>query len=284
MISNERIPGDYEDAFEFAALWRMAWASRYIILACSGSCALLGLVVALTATWIYSAEIVVTQVRDSNVGGAGSVASQLGGLASLAGVNLSLGGNGEQQAQAVLQSRHLAEEFIKQEGLIPELAGKTTKPLTLWRAVKQFRKDVLKIHEDKRTGTTSVTIEWRDPALAARWANRYVAAANEMLRARALNDSNRNIEYLNKQLATTDVVELRRVLYNLIEAETKTLMLANGRVEYAFAVVDSAVPSEEKIRPHRVLTVLAGTVMGGLIGFAVAYARRARRSLQAPNG
>jgi uncharacterized protein involved in exopolysaccharide biosynthesis len=276
MTSNERTAGDYEDEFDFVALWRMAWDSKYIILSCSGFCALVALYLALTATWIYHAEAVVIEVRDSSMSGAASLANQLGGVASLAGVNLSMGGNANQQAQAVLQSRHLAEEFIQREGLLPELAANSTKRLTLWRAVKQFKEDVLKIREDKRTGLTTVAIEWRDPAIAAGWANRYVASANELLRARALDDSSRNIEYLNKQIANTDVVEIRRVMYNLIEAETKTLMLANARVEYAFTVVDPAVPPETRISPHRAFMVITGILMGALIGFTVAYVRRTR--------
>jgi uncharacterized protein involved in exopolysaccharide biosynthesis len=258
----------------------MARESKLVILMCSVLGALVALYLALTATWIYHAEAVVSQVHDSTMSGAGSLANQLGNIANIAGVNLPLAGNAEQQAQAVLQSRHLAEEFIQREGVLPELASHSREPLTLWRAVKQFREDVLKIREDKRTGLTTIAIEWRDPQMAARWANLYVVNANEMLRARALNDSSRNIEYLNKQIAKTDVLEIRSVMYSLIEAETKTLMLANARVEYAFMVVDAAEPPETKIRPHRVFMVVTGILVGAMLGFLVAYVRSARgRSL-----
>jgi hypothetical protein len=40
------------------------------------------------------------------------------------------------------------------------------------------------------------------------------------------------------------------VLYNLIESETKTLMLANARVEYAFTVVDPAVVPGATCQPQ----------------------------------
>jgi LPS O-antigen subunit length determinant protein (WzzB/FepE family) len=59
-------------------------------------------------------------------------------------------------------------------------------------------------------------------------------------------------------------------MYNLIETETKTLMLANARVEYAFTVVDPAVAPEIRTSPKRKLIVLSGGVLGGLFGvFAV---------------
>jgi uncharacterized protein involved in exopolysaccharide biosynthesis len=273
MTSDERGPGDYEDELDLIALWRMAWGSRYLILACSAICGLVAVYLAFTATQIFSAEAVVAEVHEGNMSAGASLANQLGGLASLAGINVSTGGAGR-DAQGILQSRNLVEVFIQREGLLSELGKNSSKPMTLWRAVKQFREGVLKIREDKRTGLTTVAIEWRDSATAANWANKFVACANELLRTRALNDSSRNIDYLDKQIAKTNVVEVQRLMYNLIESETKTLMLANARVEYAFRVVDPAVAPEIRIRPQRAFMVIAGTMVGALIGFAVVYVRR----------
>jgi uncharacterized protein involved in exopolysaccharide biosynthesis len=273
MTSDAREPGDYEDELDLIALWRMAWRSKYLILACSAICGLVAVYLAFTATQIFSAEAVVAEVHEGNMSAGASIANQLGGLASLAGINVSTGGAGR-DAQGILQSRHLVEVFIQREGLLSELGKNSSKPMTLWRAVKQFREGVLKIREDKRTGLTTVAIEWRDAATAANWANKFVACANELLRTRALNDSSRNIDYLDKQIAKTNVVEVQRLMYNLIETETKTLMLANARVEYAFRVVDPAVAPEIRIRPQRTFMVIAGTMVGALIGFAVVYVRR----------
>jgi uncharacterized protein involved in exopolysaccharide biosynthesis len=274
MSSNQSAQFDYEDGFDLFALWRMAWDSKYLILGCAAFFGLLAVYYALTATQIFRAEAVVAEVHDSNMSGAASLANQLGGLASIAGINLSGGANSGRESQAFLQSRRLVEEFIQGEDLLPKLNEKSTKPLTLWRAVKQFREGVLTIREDKRTGLTTVAIEWRDPVIAANWVNKFVAYANELLRTRALNSSTRNIEYLNKQIAKTSAVEIQRVMYNLIEAETKTLMLANARTEYAFTVVDPAVTPELRIRPQRTFIVLAATLIGGMFGFLVAYIRR----------
>jgi len=71
-----------------------------------------------------------------------------------------------------------------------------------------------------------VSIDNGDAVTAARWANGYVALANELVRSRALDDAKRNVAYLNEQIARTNEVELRRIMYNLVEDQTKTLMLA----------------------------------------------------------
>src|SRR5262249_30866676 len=162
---------------------------------------------------------------------------------SLAGVSLAPGSTGSAQtAAAVLESNHLAEEFIRRNNLLALLMKGSSQPATPWRGVKKFKEGVLTITKDQHKGTTTVTMEWTDSATAARWANEYVGLANELVRNRALQDSTRNINYLNEQLAKTSSVELRKVIYNIIENETKTLMLANGRIEYAFEVVDPATP------------------------------------------
>jgi uncharacterized protein involved in exopolysaccharide biosynthesis len=100
-----------------------------------------------------------------------------------------------------------------------------------------------------------------------------VALANELVRTRTIDESERNIAYLNDQISRTNIVELQRVMYNLIETETKTLMLAKGRAEYAFTVVDPAVAPEVRTSPKRTLMVILGGALGGLLGCLVALAR-----------
>ena len=227
---------------------------------------------ALTAIPYFRAEVVLAEVRERGLGNVNSLASQLGGLASLAGVALSPGVAGtNQEAAAILDSNALAAEFIRRNNLMPQLLKGSAKPMTLWRAVRAFKEGVLTIRKDQRKGVTTVTMEWPDPAVAANWANAFVALANEIVRARALTESTRNIDYLNEQLARTNVVELRKVMFDIIENETKQLMLAKGRIEYAFEVVDPAVAPEIKVRPKRSVIVLVGLVLGFLVGAGAAF-------------
>jgi uncharacterized protein involved in exopolysaccharide biosynthesis len=276
-MSNERTSGDYELEGDLVTLWRLAWSRRYFISIWAGSFGLVALYIAITATPIFRAEAVVSAVHDTSMSGKddSSISSQLGGLANLVGVNLTPGEDKGREAQAILQSRHLVELFIQRENLVPVLSANSGKPLTLWKAVKEFKDGVLTIREDKRTDLTTISIDWRDPAVAAKWVTKFIAYGNELIRDRALNDSTRNIEYLNKQIEKTNVVEVQRVMYNLIEQETKTLMLANARLEYSFSTVDPAVAPEIKTRPQRSLIVLAGIFLGALVGFAIVYVRQA---------
>jgi uncharacterized protein involved in exopolysaccharide biosynthesis len=153
----------------------------------------------------------------------------------------------------------------------------------MWYAVKAFREQKLNISQDLRSGKTTVSVDWKDPRTAALFANQYVALANELVRNHTLVEATRNIKYLNEQADQTTVVELRRVMYNLIETETKRLMLANSRVEYAFTVIDPAVSPEMRASPRRTRIVITFTLVGGILGCLVALAahslqRRRRRA------
>jgi uncharacterized protein involved in exopolysaccharide biosynthesis len=260
MNSNQPMADDELDLF---GIVRLAWQRRWLVIAITALFGVVAVVLALLTEPVYRAQVVVTEVRDNSAtgGGASSLLGQLGGLANLAG--LSVGADDASRSnQAVLKSRHLAEEFVRRNKLVEEMFRKSTLKPTLWRAVESFKSGVVTISDDVRAGKTTIAMEWTDPVLTARWANGYVALANELIRARALEDAGRNVAYLKTQIAQTSVVELQRVMYALIQSETKTLMLANARAEYAFAVVDPAVVPELRIRPARTLMVLTGGVLG----------------------
>jgi uncharacterized protein involved in exopolysaccharide biosynthesis len=277
MSSSDRAAASVEQEIDVAALIRVLWAYRYFIVLVTGLAGTIAVVLALTATPIYRAEVVVTEVREDKLGAAASsLANQLGGLASLAGVNLNTSTTNI-NARAVLESRRLAEEFTQRHDLVATLLPEAMEP-TLWMAVRAFRENVLSIAHDALSGTTVIGVEWPDPAVAAEWANAYVVLANDVVRQRAITDASRNVEYLNQQIAEITVVELRRVIYNLIENETKALMLANVREEYAFAVVDPAVPPEMRSRPRRTLMVIIGLGLGGLLSMVLAVAHNLWRS------
>jgi uncharacterized protein involved in exopolysaccharide biosynthesis len=265
-----------ESEINFVTLFWIVWDQKYLVLAISLVGGAIAMFFALTATPMYRAQVVVTQVHDTGIGAGGGLMGQLGGLASIAGLNLNSNG-AETERPAVLVSRGLVEAFVKRYNLAPLLIKDTKLSGTEWYAVEIFRRTLLDMHDEKLKGTTTITIDWRDPVVAARWANDFVGLANDLLRDRAIEESTRNVEYLTQQVAKTNAVELQHVFYQLIENETKNLMLAHGRVEYAFTVVDPAVPPQMKFSPRRTLMVISGLFVGGFFGSLIAWARKTMR-------
>jgi uncharacterized protein involved in exopolysaccharide biosynthesis len=280
LISSDHNSSDQDSELDFSALVRLVWHNKALICAASLAGGLAAAAVAFTTPPVFRAEAVIVAVHEKDLS-AGGFANQLGALTSLVGVSLGQPGNG-QASDAMLESRRLVEEFIKRNDLMPLLSKNAKRPPTLWLAVKEFKEGTLTVRKDTRRGTTTVAVEWTDPAIAALWANGLIRLANELIRARAIDDATRNIAYLNRQLEQTNAVELRQALFDIIKNETKTLMLANGRDDYAFEIVDPAVAPERKVRPHRAIITLGGLVLGGVLGTLIAFGldlRRRRRVL-----
>lgn len=271
---------DEIDLYDIYRVLREDWAW---IVGITGLFAVITVVVSLLATEIYRAEVVVSPVEGGAGGRGAMLAQQFGGLAGLAGVDLGgLSGDGNRIARPYLQSRALVEEFITRNDLLPMLFEKieSDEPPTLWLATKRFMEDVRTVEMDD-AGLIRVSVEWPDPEIAAEWANGLVALANEKLRQRELAEAERNIAYLNEQIDETSVVGLRQAMFNLVENEMQTVMLANAREEYAFAVIDPAVVPEQRSSPKRKLMVILGTMLGGFVSLLFVGFRRLYIALKA---
>ncbi len=263
---------DLGPEIDLVAVGRVLWMRKWIVGGFGLLFAAAAATYSLLVTPIYRSEVTITEARDGSMGAAASLASQFGGLASLAGIDLN-GSSNRLEARAVLRSRKLAENFILRYKLTDVILPRTVKAHTTWRAVERFRASILTLRDETRSGTQVVSIDWKDPKTAAIWANHYVALANEIVRQRAIEDSSRNIAYLNEQLKNTSSLEIQKVMFRLIETETKNSMLANGRVEYAFTVVDAAVAPELRLSPKRTLLTIGGGLFGLLVGSLFVFAR-----------
>ncbi len=264
-----------EEESDSPPFWPVVWRSKFLIFTTAVLGGAVAAYIAYSMTPLYRSEVVVTEVREEGGlgGGASSLMNQFGGLASIAGINLGAGGSAGHENQAILASRQLVDDFVRRYELIGQLFPHPKITPTLWQAVERFRRHVVSIRSDTRKETTTVTMEWTNADTAARWANDFVALANETICDRALNDARRNITFLNDQIARTSSVELQKIMYNLIENETKTLMLANARTEYAFKIVDRAVPPEVRSSPQRPLIMLFGIALGALVGGVIGFIR-----------
>jgi uncharacterized protein involved in exopolysaccharide biosynthesis len=253
----------------------------------------LSIIWALISRPVYRSETsVVSASSDGIAAGLSGLSGQFGGLASLAGISLPKSGNWD-QAVAKLRSRHMIEELVKSGDLLPRLfPDKWDEAAKGWQdnggsrpsmgdAVQLIRQRVLQIREDPKTGMVTVRVDWRDPVLAAKWANQLVALADAEMRRDAIEDSSRALTALQGELERAEQVELRSAISRLMEVQVKTRMLATIRDEYAFHVIDHAVPSDldKRVQPTRTVMVLAGGVLGVILGvFFVLLRTEWRRS------
>lgn len=266
------------------------WQRRLLIACVTVVFALLATAAAWLTPKTYKAAVVVSPVSNtaggSQLGGLSSLVSQFGGLASLAGI--SVGADSKKtESVAVLQSEALTAAYIRTNDLLPLLYAKKwdaqahkwredspEEVPTLWQANQFFKKKIRKVATDAKTGLVTLTITWKDPLIAAKWANDLVKVTNDYLRNEAIAESERNIAYLTDQATKTNIVEARQAIYSVLQTELNKMMLARGSEQFAFKIIDPAVAPERPAAPQKLVWVLAG-ILAGLFSAAAAVLFRA---------
>jgi uncharacterized protein involved in exopolysaccharide biosynthesis len=273
-----------EGSVDLRAIAVTLWAKRWWLLASGMLLAVIAGIIAFTMTPIYRAKVVLVPTsteRGGLDGGLGAALGQLGGLASMAGLNLGNGAIDKEEALAVLRSQQFTQRFIDDLGLMPELfaekwdaaAGtwrKDVKPPTPGKAYRLFDRTIRAVTQDKKTGLVTLQVEWRDRNKAALWANELVERLNAEMRSRAIATSDASVGYLEKELNATSVVSTREAINRLIEAQIKQRMLANVSQEYSFRIADRAIApdADDKVRPKRLVMVILGFCIGTVVGGA----------------
>ena len=267
MLSNPTSP--YKaDTIDLVAAWLVVWRYKYLIALMVSIVVAATVVLALRMTPIYRAEVVVVPTRDGGAGDAGSLGSRLGGLASIAGLNLGSRGGDNADALAVLRSRFLIEQFIARNNLVADLVSGDERSSSLWFAVDRFREKVPSIRTRTRHDHDRHPVDGSGHRRAlGKRLRRAGQRDHAHAGARRIEPQHRVPE---EQIAKTNVVELQRVMYEVVEDETKNHMLANVRKQYAFAIVDPAVSPEKRVWPKRTLMVLTGGVLGVVLGILLA--------------
>ena len=242
---------------------------------------------AFLSTPIFRATtVLVPTASERGQGSLSSALGQMGGLASLAGINIGSSSLETEEALAVLRSREFGERFIHDHGLLPKLfPGQWDDTNRKWkvpvseqpsaaRAFKYFDRVIRSVEQDKKTGLVTLQIDWRDREEAAEWANDIVLRLNAEMRQRAVERADANLKFLSVQMETTATLETREAISRLIEGQIKQRMLANVTKEYALRVIDRALPADPKdpIKPKKLMLVIFGLLLGVAIGVSGALA------------
>ncbi|MDP8984380.1 MAG: Wzz/FepE/Etk N-terminal domain-containing protein [Pseudomonadota bacterium] len=287
-MENHRANWPPEEEIGFKELFAEAWAAKWQVLAITVVLAIIGITTGKLTLKQYRAEILISPVTDSSkgAGGAlGALASQYGALASMAGVSIS-GRGSKDEAIAVLQSELITEAYIRDNDLLPVLysdrwdtrtggwkSNEVGKIPTLWMANQYFKSKIRTVKEEKGSGLVTLRITWRNPVLAAKWANDLVNNTNRYLRDKAIKESDQNIAYLNDEASKTTVLEVRTAIYSILKEELEQEMIAKGREEYALKVLDPAVPPQTSSSPSAALLGIVGFAAGLVISAILVWRR-----------
>ena len=305
-LSNPQYSGVETDLRE---LLETLWAGKIKIIVITAIFAIASVTYSLSVSNEYRATTTLVAAQQES-GALSGALGQLGGLASLAGVNLDGGNASEAQvAQEIMQSWSFIEGFIKSNNLAVELLAaeswdKASNKLIIdkdiydseskkwvsdekwvsedgspssWTLFKAFSNRLV-VSKDKISGLLSVSIEYYSPHLAKQWLDLYVTAINSHMQQRQVSKVNNNIEYLQAQIEKTSIAKMQEVFYTIIEEQIKKKMLAEASPDYAFVAVSPSMVPEERSKPQRALICILGTLLGGMLSvllvLSMHYVRR----------
>ena len=294
-----------DDEIDLRELLSVIWQGKWIIIAITTLFTVASVFYAINQPNIYKSEVLLAPAEQDQQGAFGSLTGQLGGLASLAGVNLGSNGGGDktQMALEVLKSRQFTSEFIQKHNILPDLmAAKSWNRKTntviyddelyiaeqnkwvreieapfnpepsMQEAYKEFKK-VISTSKDQETGMVTISVQHLSPYLAKQWVNWLVQDINKTMKQRDVLEANKSTDFLMSQLEKTKIADIRTVLYKLVEEQAKTIMFANVRNEYVFKTIDPAIVPELWFKPKRVLTCILGFILGVVLSMILVLIR-----------
>ena len=285
--------------FDIYSIIKTLWQYKIFILCFSCVYAICTIVYAINLPNIYRSETLLAPVSSQGVGIGGK--SQLGGLASLAGINLSSSSTDKTTlALATLKTRSFLENFIiKHNLLVPLLAAEAWDPKTqtfvyneeiydvennnwltnketnqpykpsLWWAYKGFS-NILQVTQDNNTSLIKISIEHYSPEHVRKWLGWLIEDLNQHMRIQDELESKASIKYLTKKIAETKIKNMEMMFYELIEEQSQKLMLTKIKKEYVLKIIEQPQLPEEKVKPKRAMIVLFSSFFGLILSMFLA--------------
>lgn len=293
----------YETEIALRDLVGALWAGKKWIIAAVTLFGVLALIYAINKPNIYTAQATLAPIGNGSGGNMAKLAGQLGGLASIAGIDL--GGGGDQKLEIAIQtlkSRAFVTAFIRENNIEPMLMAadawdaktkrwhydksiyieetgtwlpqkglfsdeKPSEP-TDWDLYEKFM-EMLSISERQDNGMITLSIKSLSPISAQKWVEKMVADINSHMRNKDVQEAEARIRFLEEKLEQTNISEMQQVFYQIIEGETRTIMLANAQQEYIFQTIDPAVIPQEKSEPARFFLIVMTMMLAGIVSSMV---------------
>lgn len=222
--------------------------------------------------------------------------SQYSGLAAIAGLSLpSTGEDKAAQTIELIKSRNFVRHLLTFDDILPSIMAAKSynrdskellfdqklydsesgtwnrKPVknrlipSYLEAHEHYIEKMLSIYKDDETGFISIQIEHISPVFAKNFLDLIIRESNELLRTKDMEESMQGLEYLTSELSKTPFIEMRESINALIESQLETQMLTKINQDYILKEIEPPFIPEEISRPNRVLIIILGSILGGLL-------------------
>ena len=125
--------------------------------------------------------------------------------------------------------------------------------------------EMLSVSRSDETGLISISIEHLSPVFAKEFLTLIVNESNKINRDQAIEDSSKAIEYFKSELTKTSLVEMKRSINKLLEAQLEMRMTASIYDDYSLITIEPPFVPEKKSKPSRAFIVIFISLLGGLL-------------------
>ena len=278
--------GEQGDEIDIKLLLKTILASKRLIIASTVSFAIIALIYSLTLTNIYQSTALLSPVGDQS--NSSQSLNNLGGLASLAGINISsTSGGNSTKAITKITTLSFFEENILPNIFLPDLmavrtwdedsnsviydssynvqTGKWNNIPHPQKSYKAF-KGKLQVSEDYETKFLTISVKHESPHIAKEWTELVVNQINDSFRAKDKREAESAMNFLNTQMALTSYTEIKQVVAQILKQKMQQLTLIEANKFYVFSYLDQPAVARNKIEPSRTSICILGTLLGFMLG------------------
>ena len=289
-------PNDFDGEIDLRELFYVLLEGKWIIVSLTAFVSIIGVIYSLLLPNIYESKSMLVPVNSSS--GISGALGSYSGLAGIAGISLPAGGDEGNSAKAIKKIGSLSffENNILPNIHLPDLMAVkswNSKINTLvyddsiydrksntWirdysypqqqipsaqESFEEFKTAHLSLSEDKKSGFVTLSIKHQSPFIAKQWAVLVVNEVNAFYRQKDKLESEKAVSYLNQQILMTGLSEIKQVLAQLLQEETKKLTLIEANQFYVFDYIDPPAVMEEKSEPKRALICILSALLGGML-------------------
>lgn len=275
-----------DDEIDIRQLLKAIWDGKIIIVAITSFFSIVAVIYSLSLPNIYQSKALLSPVGDE---GSSSQISNLGGLASLAGFEVSnQGGGNSAKAMEKLRTLSFFQDNIMPNIFLPDLMALKSwdadnnsiiyndslfdSEQQTWTQIPSSQEsykvfmESLEFTKNKETGFAYISIKHQSPYIAKEWTELVVNQLNYFFRAKDKREAKAAMDFLNLQMAQTSYTEIKQVIAQLLQQKMQTLTLIEANEFYVFSYLDPPMVMENKIEPTRSSISILGAIFGGMLG------------------
>jgi len=297
-------PNDFDDEIDLRELFYVLLEGKWIIVSLTAFVSIVGVIYSLLLPNIYESKAMLVPVNSSS--GISGALGSYSGLAGLAGISLPSGGDEGNSAKAMqkISSLSFFENNILTNIYLPDLMAvkswnSKTNTLTFddgiydtnsntWirdysypqqqipsaqESFAVFKTEHLSLSADKKSGFITLLIKHQSPFIAKQWAELVINEVNAFYRQKDKSESEKAVSYLNQQISITSLSEIKQVIAQLLQEETKKLSLIEANQYYVFDYIDPPAVMEQKSEPKRALICILSALLGGMLSILLVLIR-----------